>query len=683
MLLGSKCWGLENQIINGEFDAGIEPWQRSPGDGYTIDVVQDVGLSGLNALKIDISDANAQESIMITHGGLVLENGATYHIGFTAKADADRQMGVLLELDGSWVYAWHEWIDLNPLPQTFHFEYIHTRGTTENVVLYFILKHSLFPLLNENENIDAYIDGVYVVQEPPADPNLAHYPWPPDGAIHEDTWICCSWTPGQYAFTHDVYFSNNFDDVYNGTDEAFKGNLYDFFWITGFPDYAYSPGLIPGTTYYWRVDEVNDMHPDSPWKGDVWSFWLPPRTSYAPYPSDGAELIDPNVTLGWEALTYASSHNVYLGENAVDVENGIGGTFKGNFSTTSYLPDCLDFETTYYWRVDVVYSWGAYEKGDVWRFSTKPAGPNIAHEPNPPDGAIYTDTWPVFSWSPGRHAVSHDVYFGENYDDVYNGTENTFLGNQNISFWTIGFLSFPDPSFFVPGTTYYWRVDEVNNMHPDSPWKGDVWSFGIPPYTTYDPVPADGAVQIDPYVTLNWKAGFGAKSHTIYFGDNFDDVNDATAGIPHETTTYIPGPLEFGKTYYWRVDELSPSGIYKGKVWSFSTKPAGLNTAYDPYPADGVELIDPNVTLSWEAGFGAKLHVLYLGENSAEVEAGTGGTFKGIFSETSYLPDHLENGKTYYWRVDEFDVTTTHKGEIWSFNIASAELVRGSGENNQ
>ena len=250
MLLGSKCWGLENQIINGEFDAGIEPWQRSDGDGFTIDVIQAAGLSGLNALKIDISDANAQESITITHGGFALEQGATYHIGFTAKADADRQIGLLLEYNNIWAYTWHKWIDLTASPQTFTFDFINGHSSTDTIVLYFILKHPWFPLLNENENIDAYIDGVYIVQEPLADPNLAHYPWPPDGAIHEDTWICCSWAPGQYAFTHHIYFGDNFDDVYNGTDEAFKGNLDYLFWITGFPDYAYSPGLIPGTTYY-------------------------------------------------------------------------------------------------------------------------------------------------------------------------------------------------------------------------------------------------------------------------------------------------------------------------------------------------------------------------------------------------------------------------------------------------
>jgi hypothetical protein len=37
--------------------------------------------------------------------------------------------------------------------------------------------------------------------------------------------------------------------------------------------------LVPGTTYYWRIDEVNDNEPNSPWIGPVWSFSIPPRTA--------------------------------------------------------------------------------------------------------------------------------------------------------------------------------------------------------------------------------------------------------------------------------------------------------------------------------------------------------------------------------------------------------------------
>jgi hypothetical protein len=376
MLLGSVCPGLENQIINGEFNAGTVLWQRCGDDAYTIEVVQGANLSGLNALKIDVLDANAQESIMIFQGSFTLDLEAKCHIGFTSKADADRQIGLLLEYNNVWTYTWHKWIDLTTLPKTFTFEFLNEHRNGENIKLYLILKHPWFPLLSENENIDVYLDSVYVVQEPPADPNLAHYPWPFDGAMHEDVWACLSWTQGQYAISHDVYFGEDFNDVNNGADDAFYGN-YDELYFLLFPGYTGWPGLMPGSTYYWRIDEVNDMHPDSPWKGDVWSFWLPPYTAYDPIPADKAKLIDTNVTLSWTAGFGAKLHYLYFGENLANVETGTGGTFKGSFSQTSYLLDCLDSNKTYYWRVDE-FDGRTTHKGEIWSFTTVSAVPKSA-----------------------------------------------------------------------------------------------------------------------------------------------------------------------------------------------------------------------------------------------------------------------------------------------------------------
>ena len=197
-------------------------------------------------------------------------------------------------------------------------------------------------------------------------------------------------------------------------------------------------------------------------------------------------------------------------------------------------------------------------------------GWSYASGPDPRDGAIHEDTWVTLSWRPGPHAVSHDIYVGENYDDVKHGTGGTFRGNQSMTFVVVGFPGYPYPNGLVPGTTYYWRIDEINDQHPDSPWKGDVWSFMITPSTAYAPEPADGAEFIDPNVTLSWEPGFGAKLHTVYFGDNFDEVNNASAGRPQGTATYTPGILELGKTYYWRVDAFDGRDTHKGDVWSFT-----------------------------------------------------------------------------------------------------------------
>jgi len=136
-----------------------------------------------------------------------------------------------------------------------------------------------------------------------------------------------------------------------------------------------------------------------------------------------------------------------------------------------------------------------------------------------------------------------------------------------------GFPGFAYPDGLVPGTTYYWRIDEVNDADPNSPWKGPVWSFWIPPYTAYNPSPADGVKFVETDVELSWTTGFRAKLHYVYFGDNFDDVNNAVVGIPQPATTYNPGTLELEKFYYWRIDEFDGVVTHKGDVWSFSTIP--------------------------------------------------------------------------------------------------------------
>ena len=199
-----------------------------------------------------------------------------------------------------------------------------------------------------------------------------------------------------------------------------------------------------------------------------------------------------------------------------------------------------------------------------------------ALNPNPEDGAVLEATWVNMAWSPGALAVSHNVYLGESFDDVNNGSGDTFVGNQAGATLIVGFPGFPVPAGLAPGTTYYWRIDEVNDADPNSPWKGPVWSFSVPPKNAYNADPVDGAMYVDPDVTLSWVPGFNAKLHHVYFGDNFDDVNHGAAttykGAMPELT-FTPGTLDTDKAYYWRVDEFDGAGTHKGNVMSFSTMP--------------------------------------------------------------------------------------------------------------
>ena len=94
----------------------------------------------------------------------------------------------------------------------------------------------------------------------------------------------------------------------------------------------------------------------------------------------------------------------------------------------------------------------------------------------------------------------------------------------------------------------------------------------------------------------------------------------------------------------------------------------------NPVPAHGAIDLPTDVTLGWTAGTGATSHHIYFGVNRADVISRTGDTDKGTQTETSYAPGALAYGTTYYWCVDEFDGTTTHAGNIWSFT------TQGGGE---
>jgi hypothetical protein len=301
-----------------------------------------------------------------------------------------------------------------------------------------------------------------------------------------------------------------------------------------------------------------------------------------------------------------------------------------------------------------------------------------AFHPEPPDGAIVEDTWTTLSWSPGYFAVSHDLYLGDNFDDVNEGAADAFRGSQTGKFTAAGFPGYPYPDGLVPGTTYYWRVDEVNEAEPNSPWKGDVWSFSVPSRTAYSPNPVNGAEFVDLNVTLSWTAGLGAKFHTICIGESFDDVNEAAEGTSSGTTSYKPEPLKLAKTYYWRVDENDGAAIYKGEVWSFTT--AGAVSG--PNPANGAVGVEPTQTLTWDAGTVAASHEVYFGTDPDAVANATKSSpeYKGpkALGEESYDPGQLSLATTHYWRIEEVNDTNPDSpwvGKVWSFTTGDFFVI--------
>jgi len=463
---------VENILINGNFEGGVaEPWGTY--GGATTEVVDKLEgaavdedpIEGNYCLHVVVPAAAANFwETGLNQGGLVFEAGKIYTLSVFLKSKEGT-----LDINFKPELAADPWTA--PAEQSFVMteewaEYsITTSAVTEDLSPAEIVLHIGYaPGDFWIDNIRWY-EGEYVAPSL-GDKSVASLPVPEDGSLHPDTWANLSWKPGDKAVSHDVYFSDNYDLVRDGAAEAFQGNQGAAFIVVGFPGFAYPDGLVNGETYYWRIDEVNDTEPNSPWKGPVWSFSIPPKTAYAPNPADAAEQVFPETKLKWTAGFGAKLHTVYFGDNFDDVNNATGGQAQG---TTTYTPDGpLKPAKTYYWRVDEFDIIETY-KGDVWSFTTEGAVGN----PNPANGALDVNRTQIITWSPSVFAASHEVYFGTDKDAVKNADTGSgeYKGTRDLGTETY------DPGKLELGVTYYWRIDEVNSPNPESPWPGILWSF--------------------------------------------------------------------------------------------------------------------------------------------------------------------------------------------------------------
>ncbi len=125
------------------------------------------------------------------------------------------------------------------------------------------------------------------------------------------------------------------------------------------------------------------------------------------------------------------------------------------------------------------------------------------------------------------------------------------------------------------GKTSFWRVEQLDaeGKRLDA---GPVWSFTVSPGPATAPQPRNRVAGV-PRATreLAWKPGRYAVAQTVYFGPDLDAVGRDDAllakALPASATRLpLPAPLEYGHTYYWRVDEdngaLPPA---RGEVWAF------------------------------------------------------------------------------------------------------------------
>ena len=507
-----------------------------------------------------------------------------------------------------------------------------------------------------------------------AEVKKAYSPDPADGAEYV-TIPLVSWKPGDTAVFHEVYFGTN---PTPGPDEwRVRQRL-------GMTMYLHSP-LVAAATYYWRIDEV-EADETTIHTGDVWTLTATPLTASNPDPPDGAKHVATDVVLSWYEGFTAITHDVYLGTDETEVTDGTGGTFKGNRPGATYPTVALQPDTTYYWRIDEVDSTETHT-GDIWSFRTIPDRP--ISDPN------------LIGWWKLDESYAGTTLDWSGYDN--NGT---VIGDPQ---WVDGVM---DGALELDGDDFV-RVDDVaddiasNNItlsgwvkttDADADWfscndsgrgNTDCVRFGIQGGNAY--VYDDGTDEAHTTATVD-----DGEWHMLTY------VRDGLTGYVYvDARLENTHPADFNvvdATNLWSIgqewDSGGPSDFLTGTIDDvrFYDRPltqpeivevtrGDLLLAWNPKPAHGstpdIEQVTP---LGWSPGDRAAKHHVYFGTDQAGVanaNTTTTGIYRGRRDPNTYTPpEALEFGRTYYWRIDEYNTDATiSQGRLWSFTVADYLIV--------
>jgi hypothetical protein len=528
-------------------------------------------------------------------------------------------------------------------------------------------------------------DDDYINALPGKPSGKALRPDPKDGAMISATWVSATWHPGAFAVSHDVYMGENFDDVNDATVDspAFQFNLTTDNFLAGFFGFPFPDGLVPGTTYYWRVDEVNDADPNSPWKGDVWSFWIPPTNAFDPNPSDGAKYVDLDATLTWQPGLDAKIHNVVFGDNLDDVQNAPAGS---SVAGITFTPAALEAGKTYYWRVDELNP-PTTVKGDVWSFTTIPeipiSDPSLMGWWKLDEGEGTT----AIDWSGhGRHgSFSGDPQWVAGYDGgalEFDGSDHVDTGyTENLAEYTIAcwVISPAAPADASPsGPLHREQNYQFNWNHSDATYRGaaamDVGGWQA---ASYVPLEANRwyhlAATYDGNVFNAYRDGVLITSNSAPSGAPDAESNSLKLGRHAEAVQFFTGTVDDARVYNRALTAEEVRQVMRGDT----------TRAWSPSPANGViSDVARAASVSWSAGDSVSEHAVYFGTDADAVAradaSDTSGVFRGLQAGTSYTPPEgvLWGGGSYYWRVDEHNTDgTITKGTVWTFLVADYILI--------
>jgi len=495
----------------------------------------------------------------------------------------------------------------------------------------------------------------FSISIPAPEQTLAVYPSPEDESTDVIRDVDLGWTPGISAQTHNVYLGSSWDDVNNASlTEPMGAEITEGLDVNS----LLVENLDFGQTYFWRVDEVNGAPDRTVFKGTVWSFTVEPfaypvqpiaatassshEANMGPEKTiDGSGLndLDQHANVGtdmwlsgagaapawiqyeldkaykldemwvWNSNQLIESF-VGLGFKGVTVETSLDGqawTVVENATEFAQATGASDYAANTivnfngamatFVRITLNSGWGMTPQNGLSEVRIFHI-PIQAREPQPADGAVDVAPDAVLTWRTGREAAGHEVVLSDDEQAVIDNTAVLDAATEtSFDLSTAG---------IELGTTYYWKVNEINEAATPSSVAGEVWSFSTREFTV-----VDGFESYDDdcrRIFFNWQDGFGHNGSEEcavppYNGNGSGSiVGNANAPFAEQTIVHSGDqsmPLEYESSSEaqlalnqdWTLGGAQTLVLYfygdPGNTGNLFVKVNGSKVAYDG-PADAI-----------------------------------------------------------------------------------------------
>jgi len=341
---------------------------------------------------------------------------------------------------------------------------------------------------------------------------------------------------------------------------------------------------------------------------------IEPGRASVPAPADGQTDVPCDVVLGWMAGENVTGQDVYFGTSldavsAADRANPMDVLVSQGQADATYDPaGALDYDQTYYWRVDGFEADGVtMYAGNVWSFTTEPFAYPIknitatAFASELGTGPEKTVDGSGLDENDEHATNAEDMWLGTNggaapawiqyeFDKAYKLHE-MLVWNYNVVFEPMLGFGLKDVTVEYSLDGVEWMVladvelaqatalgDYASNTTVDlagvmaryvkltvnDNW-GTLPQYGLSevrflyiPAQARQPQPADGQTGVSRDAVLNWRGGRGAASHEVHFGTDEQAVIDGAALVDTVAeSVYSPGSLDLGTVYYWKVNEVN------------------------------------------------------------------------------------------------------------------------------